>query len=196
MNWHDETERARFLTALRALAEIHERSVSEALCRLYHSTMEQHDIADVLAAFRRAATELTFFPKPAELLQFLNGAKGDHKVEGERQAQEVLMAVRRYGKYATVQFSDPVTNAVLRSVFGGWPAVCGTKEDAVLWFVKDFSERYAEYKLRGEGDVEPLRGLGSASTVDVVGGCSRPALPGNAAAQAKVKRLVGGLVGR
>ena len=143
-------------------------------------------------------------PTIAEIVEHIVGSKEDHKIEGEVQARKVLEAAARYGKYATVQFADPVTNAVVRQFIGGWVKACQTKQDAHLWFIKDFSARYAEYKQNGTEDFEPLRGIGTedreqlkslgiSEKVEMIGTPTQTAIEGNYAGQAKVKSLVGGL---
>lgn len=179
MDWNDKEERTRFLTAFRALAELHNRDVSKALTKLYHSTLAQHDIETVLASFRLAATNLRFFPKPVELLEFINGTPADLEVEAALQADEVLMAIRQKGIYTNVRFLNPTTNAVVRQGFGGWRELCSLKEDAIKWFLRDFTKRYIQFKQAGVESAKTMRGIGTSSHVELIGKPEHLALEGN-----------------
>jgi hypothetical protein len=193
MDWDNEQERARFLTAFRALAELHNRDASKALTRLYHSTMAEHDIGSVLKAFRQAATKLRFFPKPVELLEFIEGSQEDAKVEAALEADAVLLAIRRYGVYANVRFLDPVTNAVVRQGFGGWLNVCRTRDEDVKWFIRDFVERYTQFKAAGVESTKEMRGIGTGARIELVGDQKYLALEGNHEGQKAVAGIVDAL---
>lgn len=133
----------------------------------------------------------TNMPTIAEIVEHIEGSTDDRRLEGEKQAREVLFAARQYGVYSNVRFADPVTNAVVRQFIGGWLEVCKTKEDAHKWFIKDFSERYAEYKKAGRQDFEALRGIGTAEAVKVIGAPKQAAIEfNNRAGQGQVKTLV------
>jgi len=191
MDWNNKDERASFLIAFGGLSEIHGKQFSEFTAKAYFKTLSPYPVRDVVNAIEKAIIRCRFFPKPVELLEFLEGTPEDQKIKAEGKAREVLMAVRRYGAYANVLFPDPVTNAILRQYFGGWIAVCATREDAHKWFIKDFADRYAEYKANGIEDTEPLRGIGTSPIVEYVGGTHRPALIGKR--QQEVKQLATGL---
>lgn len=196
MDWNNEQERARFLTAFRALAELHNRDASKALTRLYHSTLAKHSMESVLGAFRQAATKLRFFPKPVELLEYIEGTAEDTQVEAALEADEVLMAIRRYGKYANVRFLNPITNAVIRQGFGGWVDVCRIKDEEIKWFIRDFTERYAQFKKSGVESTKDLRGIGTGGKVELIGEQAHLAVEGNHEGQRAVENMVGGLLGR
>ena len=178
MKWSNQQERAAFLEAFGGLSEVFGKEFSKFTAKAYFKALSTHDIQPVVKAMESALKRCRFFPKPVELLEFIEGTPEDRKVMAEAQAREVLMAVRRHGIYATVQFADPITNAIIRQYFGGWANVCSTREDAQRWFIKDFSERYAEYKTHGIEDHEPLRGISTGPIVNYVGGTPRPALEG------------------
>ncbi|MBI9113288.1 DUF6475 domain-containing protein [Maridesulfovibrio ferrireducens] len=195
MNWENKQERAAFLEAFYALTEIHNKQVSASLPKFYSSVLGKFETQVVVAALHRAALELKFFPKPCELLEFITGSKEDMMVEAEEKAQLVLEAASSHGVYASVQFSDPVVNAVIRQHFGGWNNICAYPVEHHKWFVKDFCERYVEYKKRGVESNEPLRGIGGSRNIIPIG------LPGEAFAieskgngQKQLKSLVGGLI--
>ncbi len=131
-------------------------------------------------------------PTVAELIECIEGSEEDHKVFAESQAQEVLMAARRHGKYSNVRFADPVTNAVVRQFFGGWLQICGLAENKLIWFTKDFVERYAAYKQRGVECTEVMRGIGTTDKFELIGSTPIVAIGGNTDGQKKVAAVVGG----
>lgn len=189
-----EQDRAQFAAIMGGLAENFNGKLSGPGLDMRFAALSEFSIEQVNAAAMACVRSRKFscMPTIAEIIEHIEGSKEDHKVEGETQARQVLEAARRHGVYATVRFADPVTNAVVRQFLGGWANVCATKEEAHTWFVKDFSERYAEYKQRGVEDVEPLRGIGTSNMVELVGGQAKIAIEGDTSGQKKVAALVGG----
>lgn len=194
MLWENKHDRAEFLAAFRALGELHGRDVSKNLTRLYFDVLARFDVHAVVEALRRAALELRYFPKPVELLEFIEGKPEDTKIAAEGLAQDVLAAASQHGAYRTVQFADPVTNAVIRQFFGGWGRVCTMPVDQHKWFIRDFAARYAEYKAQGIGDVDPMRGLNGSDEVTRIGGGPEQALSGGEGSKAQMRTLMSGLM--
>ena len=194
MDWEDKQERAMFLSAFRALTELHGKDVSDNLTRFYHTTLADHSIADVLSAFKRAATETKFFPKPVELLEFIGGSVDELKVQAEQQAQEVLMAVRQKGRYANVLFADPTTQAVVKGL-GGWQELCNQKQEDEKWFIKNFVDDYPKYKRQGVEDKTAMRGIGTSEAIELVGFKARRAIEceSNKAGLNRLSLIVGGM---
>ncbi len=192
MTAHDIDQFSEIMTGL---AENFNGKLSDPGLDMRFAALSEFSIEQVRTAAMACVRSRKYFSMPtiAEIVEHIVGSKDDHKIQGEAQAQEVLMAVRRYGVYATVQFADPVTNAVVKQFFGGWPQLCSRKEDDHVWFVKDFATHYADYKMRGVENTEPLRGIGTNEKVEMIGKSSQFVLEGNSAGRGKVAAVVSGV---
>jgi len=65
--------KADFAREMTALGEIFNKEVSPAMAEMYWRVLSQYDAKVITAAISEAVKSCTFFPKPAELLEFING---------------------------------------------------------------------------------------------------------------------------
>lgn len=140
-----------FCNAIGTLAELYDKELSEFSIAAYFETLKGYSIEDVEHAISHAMGTLKFFPKPVELIEIITGG-GAQNIEDRAQAQalKVLETVRRVGGYSSVQFSDPVTTAVVKQGFGGWSKLCAELlEDQEKWWLKDFTKIYQAYTRQG-----------------------------------------------
>lgn len=63
------------------------------------------------------------FPRPAELVALIEGARAGVEDKAASEAERVLVAVREVGADYPVVFDDTTTQAVIVAM-GGWVAVC------------------------------------------------------------------------
>ncbi|MEZ6852772.1 DUF6475 domain-containing protein [Halodesulfovibrio aestuarii] len=143
MDWNNKQQRERFLQGLAGLCELHNRQATEAMAKLYFFALQQFEIEDVLRAMVKAVTASKFFPRPAEIIEFIQGNPED---VAEVEASKVLEAVKRVGAYKSVVFDNPVTAAVIEHGFGGWVKLCSEmRADSEKWFRKDFCKLYVSF---------------------------------------------------
>ena len=135
-----------------------EAPIPPRLIKAYFTVLMKYNIADLEHAILQAACSCTFFPKPVELIEFMqHGKPDDHAVT---QAGEVLDAIRHIGPHRTVMFSDPVTTKVINSIFGGWVKLgCELEESKEKWFVKEFVEAYKSYAKNRPNENQPCIGM-------------------------------------
>ena len=150
----------KFANALGTLAELHGKELSPMLMKLYFKALEQFSIQDVENAIMRAITELKFFPKPVELIEFITGKGGNIEDIALVEADNVINAMRRIGAYQSVIFDDPVTTAVIQQGFGGWVKMCqDSNENDNKWLRIEFVKIYRAYANQGIRSDEKLIGI-------------------------------------
>ncbi len=150
-------EKPEFMKLLMSTADLHGKELSTDVVELWWNSLELYELVQVKRAFSKHIQDPVkgeWMPKPANIIAKLKGSP-------ERSAllawTEVEEAVSRIGRYETVQFTDPVINAVIRNL-GGWISLCDQDLDEP-WTQKEFERRYQAYSECGKGLNEPLPGL-------------------------------------
>lgn len=105
---------------------------------IYQRAMDPFSDEQIDRAMLTAALTLKFFPKPAELIELIQGTSKDNAILAW---ETLLMAVQRYGSYQSVLFGD---GKIARTVemMGGWLDVCAMTEEETKWKAKDFMAIY------------------------------------------------------
>lgn len=117
--------------------------------------MTKEQFAAAIIAFSRESTE---YPTPAAVRRFA-GIYGMSNAERAIYCWgKVLKAVRCYGSYTTVSFSDPLVNAAINMI-GGWCALCETSTDKMDFKGAEFRKAYETCARTGVGDPSPGRGI-------------------------------------
>lgn len=146
MNWENIEERGRFIKATTAMCEVFGKDMSEPGIKLYNFALQDLAIDDVVRAMGKACGTMKFFPKPVEIREMIQGPIDDI---AQIEAAKVKEAVERHGRYKSVVFDDPVTQAVIEQ-YGGWIGI-GEQidEQGLQWFIKNFSKAYAAFARQG-----------------------------------------------
>jgi hypothetical protein len=84
------------------------------------------------------------FPKPAEILEFLEGTRDDKALVAWLQVME---AVQKGGYYTSIEFADAITPEVIDQL-GGWAWFCCTQKDELPFIQKRFMDLYRLYLKR------------------------------------------------
>lgn len=145
-----DSDKARFLSAMTGLAECFGAEVSKPGLSLRFEALREHSIEAVEQACIAVVKtrKYTTMPTVAELLEHIGGGSTADRAEVE--AAKVLRAVSQHGGYASVCFDDPVTQAVIQGGFGGWQRLCSEQmESERNWFIKDFTRMYRAYAGQG-----------------------------------------------
>lgn len=146
----DIKDKAKFAEIMYGLAENFGDSVSPAGLKMRFAAMEKFSIEEVERAALSlvASRKFTKMPPIADFLEHIGG--GSAEDHAQVQAGIVLNAIRSKGSYATVNFDDKTTNAVIAQGFGGWVKLCSElTTDKEGWFQKDFCKIYQSYKRTG-----------------------------------------------
>jgi hypothetical protein len=107
----------KFKTLMITLSELYEKSPSEGALKMYALALQSYTIEQVSAAIGRAVIELKWFPKPAELIELIQGSVVDRAEQAWQIAWE---AYKRAGYYESVLFQDGAIARAITIVFGGW----------------------------------------------------------------------------
>lgn len=132
--------------------------VNKDLVKLWCIGFDGLSVAEVNAAIAGFVQQSTEFPTPAAVRKFA----GPRGLSDESRAVtawgQVLEQIRKVGGYASVDFEDRITNAVIREM-GGWVALCDTESAEMVWRQKEFERLYAIVAKTAVGDASPLRGI-------------------------------------
>ena len=140
----------KFLNAFMSVWSVHKTTdPQEIVLDAYWDVLSEFDIKDVEKAFGYALTKLKFFPKPYELISFLESGPGEIEDIAIIEADKVVKAIREVGQYKSVTFDNPVTMAVVNQGWGGWIKTCNLMVDDIKWFKKDFVKIYKAYANQG-----------------------------------------------
>ena len=92
-----------------------DKEPSELSIDIYYRALEKYPIEHIVAAFDMAIQKCRWFPKPVELIEFISGDNVPVEDRATKEAIRVIESIRRVGGYKSIQFDDPVTNAVIRT---------------------------------------------------------------------------------
>jgi hypothetical protein len=151
-------DKVKFKKCMAMMGEVYNKDITSVLSDVYWSALQCVSDVDADRVFKRAVTELKWFPKPAELLE-MSGNRGTIEDQATVQAYLVLDTIRAVGAYMSVKFADPVTNAVIARMYGNWPKACELLEKDTKWFVKDFVTTYRAFATTGQRSNSHLAGL-------------------------------------
>lgn len=156
----------RFAELMLALSETFREPLSSLRAALYFDALASLSIEQVEQAVRLAVKGKTFFPKPAELLELVDGSDDEQAASAWT---AFCSAVSRCG-YTRIPNLPDATMETVRVVFGNWkaacaalPAVSGERGPELQGWRKQFIASYANTKRRqavGELQAAPsLAGL-------------------------------------
>jgi hypothetical protein len=141
--------RLMFKEYIAGLSDLFDKQLSKVAVEMYWKALEIYSDKQCKIAFDIAVTDCKFFPKPAELIQFIKSGSGDIEDIALIEADKVVNAIRHTGYYTSVTFDDPVTMAVIEQGWGGWIKICDLRDEEIKWFRKDFTRIYKAYSNQG-----------------------------------------------
>lgn len=108
--------------------------------RLWIMALNDLSYDELFAAIDRFNKECSDYPTPARLRDFVRPSfSGDEKAN--LAWSDVHTAIRRYGGYATVTFSDETINKTILDI-GGWVRLCETLSKDMHWKQREFVQAY------------------------------------------------------
>lgn len=128
-----------FTIELVMIAEMLDKTLSEGLIELYFKTLKDLSLDQIRSAINHIANTATFFPKPVD---FRNATGGNRDLQALTAWEKTRKAVRKVGRYESVQFNDPLIHSVI-SLMGGWEDFCSCEGyDGEKWQQHDFEKMY------------------------------------------------------
>jgi hypothetical protein len=128
-----------FAKTLAAAGVIHNREVSEFLIDVYLEALKGYDISDCTQALNRLIKTSKFMPKPADILEALEG-------DTHAQALTAWPEVERLARNSSeAESNDPITQSVVLEM-GGWSRFGRAQYSEYPFLQREFIDRYKTYK--------------------------------------------------
>ena len=157
------SDKNEFDEVLVALAELHDKKLSDPLLTLYWEALKDISFEDFKKAANVLARAGKFFPKPVDFREYLSV---DMTTQAALAYKKVDDAFYKAGIYATVIFDDPIIHAVIDNL-GGWVKFCNQSDDELKWWRKDFEKAYQGMgPLVARGELTPPRTLPGLYAID------------------------------
>ena len=99
-------DEAKILLGLMALGECFDKKLSEAVQEIYLNALSGFEDAEIIAAINRAGMECKFFPRPAELIELIQGSLPSKKDAAALAWSKLVRAIEYQGSYKSVVFND------------------------------------------------------------------------------------------
>jgi hypothetical protein len=131
-------KKEKFSELLMVLGEIFDKSLSAGLIMIYFDALKIYTDEQIERAIKTASLTCKFFPKPSELLEFINGNSTDR---GVLAWEKFYRALGRVGTYQSVIFDDPVIHSAIE-LMGGWIEAGKWLMDEMKWKQKEFLSLY------------------------------------------------------
>lgn len=146
----NQQDRKKIVLSLVALADMCGRNLQEPTLAMWLKMLSPYTPEQVSEGITKvlANRKYSTMPMPAEVIEAIVGSSQD---KGLMEAHRVLDTLRRVGSYESVVFDDPVTQAVIAEVFGGWVNLGETAlEENRPFFEKQFTEAYQGFAKAGK----------------------------------------------
>ena len=137
-------DKKQFAQRITALSALFDREISEAVIEMYWVALDPYGDEETERAFQEAARRCKFFPKPAELIELIEGSSEDREALAWH---ALLIGIARVGSKSSVRFSDPAIHSVVET-WGGWIQVCSMTARDLQFREKDFKELYRMHSRR------------------------------------------------
>jgi len=147
---------AEFIKTMTGLCEIYGKTTSEFMFDVYYKIFQDYDIKQfnnaVLTCVK--SNKYNVLPKPAEILEYLEGDKNDKALLAWVQAKD---GVQRCGYCNTPDFKDPIISHCINEL-GGWIKFCEAEIAELPFIEKRFMDYYRLFLKRGIIDSKSLIG--------------------------------------
>lgn len=128
----------KFTECMTMLGELFDKEISKTLQTVYWDILQPFDDERCVMAFNQVVKECKFFPKPVEILVFLQGTSEDKAVQAWALVDN---AMRKTGNYESLDFGDPKIHQCIE-ILGGWSQLGTLTEDEWKWKRKEFESLY------------------------------------------------------
>ena len=85
----------KFTETFTGLCDVFDKRYSDSLLSAYHNALCKYPLGDVVKAINRAVSTCKFFPRPAELIEFITGGAQQLEDMAIVEANNTLAAVKR-----------------------------------------------------------------------------------------------------
>jgi len=141
-------EKNSFVEVFTGLCDMYNKQPSEFMFDIYYNIFKDYSTEQFGRAIGRCLENRVYntIPKPAEILEYLEGTKDDRALQAWREVKE---AIRKGGWSATIEFADTVIPLCIEQL-GGWVWLCEQPKDDEPFIEKRFMDLYRLMLKRGE----------------------------------------------
>jgi len=140
-------DKSKFVSLMTGLCELFNKVPSQFIYDVYYETLKNYDFEQVNKAVMDCIRvyKYNLLPKPAEILEFLEGTRDDKALGAWLQVKEAII---KGGYYASIEFSDPLIAPAINEL-GGWAWLCCSQKDELQFIEKRFMDLYRLFLKRG-----------------------------------------------
>ena len=160
----DHNDKPAFVEHLQALAAVFKFELDDPIVLGYWLALKHYDLTAVIRSIAKAVQICKFFPKPAELIEFLQPDVETEVFNAWSTAARVL-GVDSFCGRPSVDFEDKVINAAIRSLGGIGRIVDMTKTDFLTWYRKEFENAYRIYLANPPDPIKCKPLIGDAKSI-------------------------------
>lgn len=137
----------RFVNTMTGLCDLYGKAMSEFILDTYYSIFQNYENKEFEVAIEKCLKNRVYsnLPKPAEILEFLEGTRDDKALVAWLQVME---AVEKGGYYASIEFADSIIAHCINEL-GGWQFFCSSQKDELPFIQKRFMDLYRLFLKRG-----------------------------------------------
>jgi|GEM_PF-1815684 hypothetical protein len=151
-----------FCKYLGAISRIFDKQLnSEIDFELYYQALRDYPFELVREALQTAVKRHKYFPRPADVIELIEGLPDSPDSRAELAWAVVIQAIRKHGGYQSVIFDDPAITATIKAgPWNGWIGLC-EKETRELNYIKsEFKNLYNYFHaVRNTLSIEVLPGI-------------------------------------
>jgi len=139
-------DKEKFVTIITGLCEMYNQKSSEFVFNVYYQIFKNYSVERIEKAIMNCIKSHKYntMPKPATILEFLEGSKEDKALSAWIQVME---GIKKAGYYNTVEFRDPIVSHCIDSL-GGWMWLCSQDKSQLPFIEKRFLELYQIFMKR------------------------------------------------
>jgi hypothetical protein len=145
-----------FVKVMTGMCELFNTTPSDFIFDAYYAIFKDYELDQFKSAVNSVMRTHVYntLPKPAVIIEFLDGTKDDKALGAWLQVKE---AVNKGGYYASIEFADPIISHCLNEL-GGWMWFCSQQITELPFIEKRFMDLYRLFLKRGPQENVRLMG--------------------------------------
>jgi len=132
----ESKDKKRFAGLMAMMDEAFGQESSKQKATLYFESLKEFEIGEVESAVYRGIATLKFYPKVAELREFIEGDPNSRALIAWRTAVDNRDWTHSY------EFDDPAIHYCIHEIFGDWVSFCEKTNQELRWEEKRFLDLY------------------------------------------------------
>lgn len=131
-------DKKQFSAMIKSVAQLFDKKITSGMMQVYWDCVQDYQLEHVRLALTYACKKSKFFPKPADIQEFMSGTPDEAAALG---FDKLITAIRSSGSIASVVFDDPVIHVVVDQM-GGWLKVCKWETNELAFRQHDYVKRH------------------------------------------------------